>query len=234
MYHSSMRCVTISCEGSGGGGPRPHSWVSSLRSCSSTVRTSPIGRDGRGLRRLDRLVPPRHAHDKLHVVGIPKALDVHVLPAHPARPTRSRVAAMRAQEAARKALRRMHRGDRSGWRYVVELSATKVPHWMPHWNSHMVVLSYTKPNTFAVAKAFPAAYHTMKATTVWLHVICLPNCCNGSAIWLAPSTARDNSRQHTVTRGRGFPLRSFGTSSPYQHVGNKGDQVWEFVSTLGS
>ena len=33
-----------------------------------------MGRDGRGLRRLDRLVPPRHARDELHVVGIPKHL----------------------------------------------------------------------------------------------------------------------------------------------------------------
>ena len=110
-----------------GGGARPHSWVSRLRGCSTRVRTDPIARDGRGLRRLDRLVPPHHAHDRLHVVGVPGALDVHVLPARSTRPTRTPVAAMRAQEAARKALRCMHRRDRSGWLCVVELRVAKVP-----------------------------------------------------------------------------------------------------------
>ena len=109
----------------GGGGP--HNLVSSLRGCSTRVHTSPMGRYGRGLRRLDPLVPPRHAHDKLHVLGVPEALDVHVLPARSTRPTRTPGAAMRAQEAARKALRCMHRRDRSGWRCVVELRAAKVP-----------------------------------------------------------------------------------------------------------
>ena len=86
-----------------------------------------MGRDGTALRLHDRLVPPHHAHDKLHVVGVPKALDVHVLPARSTRPTRTPVAAMRAQEAARKALQCMHRRDRSGWRCAVELCAAKVP-----------------------------------------------------------------------------------------------------------
>ena len=111
----------------GGGGGRPHSWVSSLRGCSTRVRAGPIGRDGEGLRCLDCLVPPHHAHDRLHVVGVPEALDSHVLPARSTRPTRTPVAAMRAQEAARKALRCMHRRVRSGWRCVVELRAAKVP-----------------------------------------------------------------------------------------------------------
>ena len=65
---------------------------------------------------------------------------------------------------------------------------------MSHWNSHMVVLSSTDPNALAVAKALPAAYRTMNARTAWLQVICLPNWRICNAIWLAPSTARENSR----------------------------------------
>ena len=65
---------------------------------------------------------------------------------------------------------------------------------MSHWNSHLVVFSSTTPNALAVAKAFPAAYRTMKARTTWLYVICLHCWRICSAIWLAPSTARENSR----------------------------------------
>ena len=65
---------------------------------------------------------------------------------------------------------------------------------MSHWNSHMVVLSSTNPNALAVAKAMPAAYRTMNARTAWFQVICLPNWRICSAIWWAPSTARENSR----------------------------------------
>ena len=117
-------CKRVPLLGGGGGGVLT---VSSLRGCFTRVRTGPMGRDGRGLCRLDRLVPLRHAHDTLHVVGVAEALDVHVLPARSARPTRTPAAAMRAQEAARKALRCMHHRDRSSWRCVVELRAAKVP-----------------------------------------------------------------------------------------------------------
>ena len=65
---------------------------------------------------------------------------------------------------------------------------------LSHQNSHMVVFWSTNPNALAVAKAFPAAYRTMNARTAWLQVNSLPSWRICSAIWLAPSTARENSR----------------------------------------
>ena len=65
---------------------------------------------------------------------------------------------------------------------------------MSHGNSLMVVLSSTNPNALAVAKALPAVYRTMNARTPWLQVICLTSWRICSAVWLAPSTARANSR----------------------------------------
>ena len=47
-----------------GGGGHPHSWVSGVRGSFTRVRTGPMGRDGRGLYRLVRRLPPRHTHHK--------------------------------------------------------------------------------------------------------------------------------------------------------------------------
>ena len=101
-----------------------------------------------------------------------------------------------------------------------------------HWNSHMVVFPSTNPNALAVAKAILAAHSTMKARTAWLQVICLPSWRICYAIWLAPSTAREYSRQHATTGGRGFPLRSLATSSPYQRLVRKGTKRSDLCPTF--
>ena len=84
----------------GGLGQCPQSWVTGQRGCPTRACTSAMGMDGRHLRPLDHLFPPHHDQDQLHVVGVLKALDVHVLSACPTRPTCSPLAAMRAHEAA--------------------------------------------------------------------------------------------------------------------------------------
>ena len=148
-------------------------------------------RNGRG----HCLDPPHHAHDKLHVVGIPKALDVHVLLARPACPTRSPVAAISAQEAARKTLRCMHRRDRSSWRCVVELRTAKILPLedVPLETLHGGLVAH-QTHCLGGGKGIPATYRNMKAHTAWLQIICLPSWHICSAIWLAPSTAREGSR----------------------------------------
>ena len=176
--------------------------------------------------RLERLVRPHYADDKLHVVGIPKSLDMHVLPTFPARLTRSPVAAKRAQEPARKAFRGVHRRDRCGWRCAVELCAVKVPlledvlFEFPHGG---LIVHQTQCS--GGGKGNTAMHRTMKARTVWLH---LPNWHIRGSIWLAPSMARD----HHDRRER-VPSPVFWHLIPIPTIGKEGDQVWGLCPTFG-
>ena len=47
MHHGVRVCVCV-CGVGGWMGPRPHSWISSLRGCPTRVRTGPMGRGSRG------------------------------------------------------------------------------------------------------------------------------------------------------------------------------------------
>ena len=179
-----------------------------------------MGRDGRALGRLDRLVPPRHAHDRLRVSGIPKALDVHVLHA---RPHAQRVVLLRQWVHKRRLAKRFGActvGTAAVG--VVLLHSAPLKYRclrMSHWNSHMVVLSSTNPNALAVAKAFPSAYRTMKARTAWLHVICT---IYGTGE--LPVTCSDQRER--------VPSPVFGHLLPIPTIGKEGDQAWGFVPHL--
>ena len=181
--------------GGGGVAPRPHSWVSSLRGCSTRVRYGPMGRDGRGSASM--IVPFRPTTPMTDYTSwaSPKHL---ICMCFPHAPHAQRVLPLRQCVHKRRLAKRFGActvGTAAVG--VVLLNSAPLKYRclrMSHWNSHMVVLSSTNPNALAVAKALPAAYRTMNASTAWLQVICLPNWRICSAIWLAPSTARENSR----------------------------------------